>query len=139
MAVLDIDERRLGVDLDLPLDPDETILQSPSGDLPLLSGRPNLHQAVRRRTITGEGALLFRPAYGAGVISYVEAAGNPNTRARLVNALRRNLLADPRLADASVVATPGTADDPKAAAVTLDMAITVRKDPAADNLTLVVE
>lgn len=136
MAALDIDERRLGTDIHVPLDEDDEVLVTTSGDLPVDTGRANLHEAIRRRVLTLPSAIVFRSAYGAGVASFVEAAGSPAKRAQLENQIRRNLLADVRLSDATVDAARGTTEDPSAAATTVTISIKVRKDSQAETLSL---
>jgi phage baseplate assembly protein W len=131
-----LDERRLGVDLVIPLDPDGELAQTPTGDLPVLVGRPNLHEAMRRRLATHPGTLLHRAEYGVGIPGFLEREGTPSMRAQIENATRRNLLRDKRLSEVRVTASEGTPDDAAAAAVTVDLTIQVRKDTVADSLTV---
>ncbi len=137
MAALDIDERRFGSDIRVSLDPDDDNIQvTPTGDLPMDTGRANLHEAIRRRIQTLPGAILFRPTYGAGVVSFVEAVGTPAARAALENQIRRNLLEDDRVSDASADAAAGTTSDERAASTTLSVSIKAKKDSQSDTLSL---
>lgn len=139
MSVQAIDERRLLRDLDLPITVDDTLTPTSTGDLPGSAGRSNLRQAVRRRVLTSPGTLLWRPEYGGGLVDVVEAAATPGARAGLANAIRRNLLRDPRLSGATARVTlgvPGQAS--RAASVTVDLSITLRHDRSNQDLTLSV-
>lgn len=135
---LDIDVRRLGTDIRVSTDPEADIEASPTGDIPMDSGRANLYEAVRRRILTVPGSIVFRNTFGGGVLDFVEAAGTAATRARLENQIRRNLLADPRIADVTVSAAKGTESDAQAAAVTVSLTVKVLKDTQADSLSLTI-
>lgn len=103
-----LDIARLGVDVDIPVDPDGAITPTPTGDIPLLSGRSALDRGLLRRIVTEPGAMIYRPGFGVGALTWLGAANSPVERARLGAAVRRNLLADPRIVDASVTVAPQT-------------------------------
>lgn len=107
-----LDIARLGVDLDIPVDPGGAIVPTANGDVPLLSGRPALDRGLLRRLVTEPGALVYRPGFGVGVLTWLGAPNSPVARAQLAAAARRSLLADVRIVDASVTVVPQTnADD----------------------------
>jgi len=120
-----LDAARLGTDLDIPTDPGGSIRVTPTGDIPLLVGRPALDRGIERRLLTEPGAMVYRPTFGAGLLGRVGAANSPVERGRLAYAARLNLLADPRIKDAAVTATPST-DDP--GRVDIAATVTLRDD-----------
>jgi hypothetical protein len=136
MPSLAIDTRRMGEDIALDLDPDNGLRVTPTGDLQTVAGRANLRAALRRRVCTSPGELLHRPEYGAGAPDFIETIGNPSNRARLANQVRKNLLRDRRLADVAVGVSAGLPSDSRAAAVTVELTITPRRDSEAERLTV---
>lgn len=125
----------LFTDLEIPVDPDASLPITPSGDVRLVSGRPNLRGALRRRLASSPGELTHRPDYGCGVVAHVEEVSTPAARALLANDARRNLLRDPRLADARI-AVRATDDPTRPDAVTVSLAVALQREP--DDETLVV-
>jgi phage baseplate assembly protein W len=138
--VSSLDDERYGRDLAVPLDPDAVVRVTPTGDLPSVSGLANFSAAMQARAITSQGELLHRPKYGAGLLDAVEGAGTPGARARLANALRRNLLADPRVdggGEVRVSVVSGTPDDPtREGAITATVVATPRGLDQSVTLTL---
>ncbi len=136
MAVVD---DALGRDVALPEDPEDPLRITATGDLAVVSGRENVRAALRRRVVVAAGELLHRPEYGAGVPLYVERSSAPVWRSRLANAVRRNLLRDPRVAEARARVTAGLPDAPdRADVVTVDLAVRLRQDDATEAFTVTV-
>lgn len=123
--------RRLGSDLDLPLDTDAPLPMTVSGDLRLISGRANTHRALLRRVLVAPGALLHRPDYGGGLSISVSLPDSTTTRSRLANDGRRNVLADPRVADARV-AVGGSSTTP--GRLTVGLSVKLRGDDTEQKL-----
>ena len=63
---------RFLTDIALPRDPGGSLRTTPTGDLMLSSGRDNVAQALERRVLVGQGTLLHRPDYGAGLKLAIE-------------------------------------------------------------------
>lgn len=133
----DITEQRIGRDLVLPglggTDPAPPTL---TGDWPSISGRDNLHAAVRRRLVTAPGQLVHRPEYGGGLPLYVGRLATPGEAARLAAGARQNLLRDPRIAQADVRAgePPGMPS-----AVLVEVAVQPTGEPTSDTVAVVTE
>lgn len=111
-----VDADRFGTDLLVPLDEDETLRVTPTGDLDLITGRDNLARALGACALTSTGSLVHRPTYGGGLADDVESAATPGNLSRASNRLRAALLEDPRLAGGTldVTVAPGTPTDPRA-------------------------
>lgn len=111
-----VDADRFGTDLLVPMDEDESLRVTPTGDLDVISGRDNLGRALAAASLTSAGTLLHRPLYGGGLVDDVESAGTPGNLARASNRVRTALLQDPRLAGGTldVTVAPGTPTDPRA-------------------------
>lgn len=132
-----IDDDRFGRDLYVPLDETEELRVTPTGDLPDLTGYANLRGAIRARAVTSPGELLHRATYGAGLVDEVEAPNTPTGRARVSNALRRNLLADTRLGEVSVSVQIGTPGDASAVdTITATISARPRGDDVAIPITV---
>lgn len=67
------------------------------GDYQLIEGFENLRQAVRRRLLTRPGEYKFVPDYGVGVQLYLKKPRSPSRKSELQNAIKSNLLRDPRI------------------------------------------
>lgn len=124
-------EDLLGVDLEVPSDPDASIPISPTGDLRVLGGRPNLDAALRRRVSTSPGTLLHRPEYGAGMPDFLEQPHSPALRQQLASQIRRNVLREPRIANVRVSVGVAVPDRP---IVTLD--VTYPGQASASSITV---
>jgi hypothetical protein len=134
-----LDTLRLLTDLDLPIDPDDDLVPTAGGDLPTLSGRPNLIAAISRRLVTSPGSMLYRPTYGCGVLGYLGQANSPAVRAKLGTVIRANLLLDRRLKDVSVSLAVGTGETGAVdgSALTISLVLTLR-DGTTSPLVLTV-
>jgi hypothetical protein len=136
-AVMSTEARRLGTDLDLPLDSDEDVRPTPTGDLPVISGRTNVRMALIRRALVAPGELLHRPEYGGGLVLEV---GQPSTLSRrllLANQIRRDQLRDPRIEDSRVAVSAGTPSDHlRSGAITVELATRIRGDDAEQTFTV---
>lgn len=133
-------EDRFFVDLELPVDEGEDFATTTSGDLAVVAGRPNLDEAVRRRAVTAPGTMTHRPAYGGGLPLFVERLDSSAARSELATQLRRSVLQDPRVADASVrviSGAPGAPDRPNA--VTVEFGVRARSDAEAFRVVVAVE
>ncbi len=124
MSASALDAARFGVDLDIPIDPLGAIAVTPTGDLPMLSGRDCLVRDIQRRLVTQPGALIHRPAFGAGAIGYLGINNSAAARSRLGTDARANLLADGRLKDAAIALT----SDDGSSTLTLTATLTLRDD-----------
>ena len=69
-----------------------------TGDLLLVSGVPNLRQAILNRINTGLGELLFHLSYGCGARAIVGAVSGPTSALLAGRYVRAALTADPRIA-----------------------------------------
>lgn len=133
------DERRFGRDLDLPDDPDAPAPLTPTGDLATIAGRPAVHKNALRRLTSSPASMLHRPGFGAGLVDQIERMVSPTRRSATQNDARRNLLTDPRIADARVLVTPGLPGNPRALnAVTVEASVKLRGDETAEQLTTIL-
>jgi hypothetical protein len=126
--------RRLGTDLDLPLDPNEAIRVTPTGDLPVLSGRPNVQAAQRRRALVAPGGLVHRGDYGGGMVLELGQPGTPSRRTRLANQIRRNALRDTRIDEARVEVGGGPPGG-----LLVSLAIRISGDQADEQFSIALE
>ncbi|GIM45967.1 hypothetical protein DNHGIG_15160 [Collibacillus ludicampi] len=76
------------------------------GDLALVAGVDNLHQALERRWATPYGALFYAPDYGNTIFDMLSEPITPDWIERAIVAARSCILADPRVADVQVTVTP---------------------------------
>lgn len=130
---------RFGTDILLPTDPEADIAIGPTGDLVLVAGSANVSAALQRRTLTTPGELLFRPPYGAGIEDHLSRPSTPPRRAQIATLVRRNLLDDPRVSDATVTVAAGTpSDTSRPQAVTIGISARL-KDDAALSTTFIAE
>lgn len=133
---LAIDIDQLGRDLWLPETVDDVLRITPTGDIASLESHANLQSALRRRLGTSPGDLLHRPEYGAGVIDELERANTPARRAQLANAVRRNVLRDPRVRECTAsVAAGRPGDATRESALTVDLAVTVTHTSEREQLS----
>ena len=91
---------------DLSLNGDD-LAETSTGDLAVVSGAPNLAQAVLRRLIRAPGELVWAPGYGAGLTRFIEQANTPATRLVAAQLGRRSLRQDPRVDEVDVSVTAG--------------------------------
>lgn len=139
-AVLaDRNTRRLGTDVALPLDPGDEMALTGTGDLETVTGNANLQAAVRRRTVISPGALVHRPEYGAGLAQRVEQLNTPSARSLLANAIKRNTMRDPRVADCSVAVAVGRPSDTRPEAITVELSVRARGDETSQGFTVSAE
>lgn len=97
---LDSEIRRLfGTDIYF----DNDYLITDKGDFQLLKGVANLRQAIYHRLITRPGEYKFVSDYGVGITSYVKRKRTRSNLDRMENAIRDNLLRDPRISDISKI------------------------------------
>jgi len=133
------DDERFGVDIYVPIDEDEVLRPTPTGDLPVIRGRANLSHALAANVITTPGELIHRPGYGGGLAQDVETPATPGALARSANRLRAALLLDARLAgrDVRVSVTPGLPSDPgRAGTVTASISAVPHGDTAPTVVTV---
>lgn len=133
--MLDADVRRFGRDLRLPEAGEDDLTITASGDVSTRAGRGNLAAAIRRRICTSPGDLTHRPRFGAGLLDRLEGSTAPAARAALANAIRANLLQDPRIAEVSVVVEAGTDDDAQAAALTVTVTYRAAQEEVSETLS----
>lgn len=95
-AVVDAD-RVYGVDLDLS----SGVLSAVDGDMALISGRPNLRQAINHRIVTDLQELLFHLAYGCGVRRVLGTASGPAAGLLGAQYVKSALDLDPRIENVS--------------------------------------
>lgn len=91
-AIVDPD-RVYGVDLDLS----GGQLSAVDGDLALISGRPNLRQAINHRIVTDLQELLFHLSYGCGVRRVLGTANGPASGLLGAQYVKSALDLDPRI------------------------------------------
>lgn len=128
-------ERRFLRDLELP-GADDELRVTASGDLRSIAGLENLKASVRRCAVTSPGRLLHRPDFGGGLPLSIETPLRPSDLATLQNRVRRALLRDSRVEDASVRTTRGLPGESRAAALTVELA--VRPRGGEDDLSLAI-
>lgn len=87
---------------DLRRGPDGDALRTPTGDVALSSGPANVAQAASWRAVRDPGALVWQPLYGGGLGARIEGPDTPATRQLAAQLIRRDLLRDPRVAEARV-------------------------------------
>lgn len=134
---LDLDTARFGMDLRLPDSEDTAILETAAGDVPHVSGRACLRQALRMRIFGNPGELLHRPDYGCGLVRFVEQPMTPSMRARLASTIRSGLLGDPRIADCSVtVSTGAPGQASRSGALTIEITYRPADDSEVDAFTV---
>jgi len=133
MTVADV--QRFGRDLWLPEAGDESLRVTASGDLPCRQGRPNLESAIRRCICTTPGDLTHRPRFGAGLLDRLEGSTSPAARSALANAIRSALLADPRILEVAVSVQAGAGDEPRAAALTVEVTYRPARDDRSTTVT----
>lgn len=131
-----LDTLRFGTDLDLPDDPDEAIEVTPSGDLPLVTGRTNLRAALRRRFVVAPGTLVHRPEYGGGLPLYIERIANRRIQSQLATALRRNALRDSRIRDATITVAAVADAASGGPGVQVEARLKVAGDQGAESFSL---
>lgn len=113
MSLTDIQTRRLGTDVELPLDPDDDIPLTNTGDMQTVTGVANLQLALPRRCCVSPGTLVHRPDFGGGLVDQVSAPTTLDRRASIASNIRRNLLRDPRVSESRVSVSrpaPGRGD-----------------------------
>lgn len=106
---LNINEVDLILGTDLAFD-DSGDLTISNGDLAVVSGFPNLQQALQNRLETEKGELVYHPDYGNGLLAYL---GTINGFPLVVFAnkeITRTLLADPRVYSVSSISTQANGD-----------------------------
>lgn len=89
----------------------EDLAETPTGDLDDISGAANVAQAAMRCLIRTPGELVWAPAYGAGLLNWIEQPNTPSFHDLAAQLGRRALLRDPRIAEVNLSATPSTTDD----------------------------
>lgn len=88
---------------------DGDVAISPGGDLAVVSGIPNLDQAVRNRLLTEPDEYFFGD-YGATLKQYVDSV-DPTAVQKIPQDIAASLAQDPRIASASATATQATSGD----------------------------
>ena len=104
-----IDEVRFGRDAALPVG---AVVPTLTGDWPTVTGAGNLTGAIRRRIATLPGEMVHRPAYGAGLLGYLERPSSVVTAARLTASIVDNVARDSRV-DSSEVSVREDAANPE--------------------------
>lgn len=133
-------DERLKRDLELPEAPGQRLFVTASGDLRTLEGKTNLRSAIRRRVVTLRRAMSHRPEYGGDLPLFIEDANSPSVRGEMSVSIRRNMLRDGRLSDASAEVSLGDPVNPiNDFAVTVDLTIQVRDDDESEGISLELE
>lgn len=132
------DAQRFGRDIYLPDAPGDTLGVTATGDLLLVDGRANARAALRRRLVVSPGTLIHQPDYGVGLLDALELPNTSALRTQLSTGARRNLLADDRVAEATVGVSLGAPDGTQSAsAMTVQLRVTWKADQRqAETLTL---
>lgn len=108
---------------DLKLGTDGDLVETLTGDLAVLSGVPNVRQALVRRMLCAPGELVWAPRHGGGLVTSLERLNSPAQRLLMAQLGRANLLQDRRVASAQVTVT---ADARTAQRVTVEItAVTI--------------
>jgi len=94
-------ERRFFRDAALP-GRGASVIPTPTGDWPTVSGEQNLKGAVIRRIVTFPGEMTHRGGYGAGLTAQIETPSLPIRQARLTAAILDNLTRESRVESARV-------------------------------------
>lgn len=90
---------------DLKLGAEGDLAETPTGDLAVLSGVPNVRQALLRRMLCAPGELVWAPRHGGGLVTSLERLNSPANRLLMAQLGRANLLQDRRVASAQVTVT----------------------------------
>lgn len=88
------------------------LVKSPSGDLDILTGLNNLHQALYHRLITQPGSLIHRPNYGVGLKDYQNAVNSIDTQRRLAARIDEQFREDFRVQEVSGLRVETDKDNP---------------------------
>ena len=132
-----IDDARFGRDIYVPIDPDEAIRVTPTGDLQSVTGYANLSAWIEGCAVTNPGELVHRPDFGGGLMAAVETANTLTGRSRLANRMRPALLKDGRFREIKVSAAQGLpSDTTRSDAVTVTILATPNGDNTAFSVTL---
>ena len=117
-GVLDVTDL-YGTDLDLS---DGQLHANAAGDLLLISGAPNLTQAINHRLDTHCGELLFHPAYGSQIYELRGEPAGPATNQLAAGYTERAIRADTRIVGVQNVSATviGDVTSAKATAIATD-------------------
>lgn len=95
--------------LDVTAQGADTVTTS-AGDLALVEERACLRQAVIRRIITAPGDWAALPRYGVGARRWVKRRNSRASRDELVERIRSQLRAEPRIVSVATIAVEVTED-----------------------------
>lgn len=89
------------------------LVKAPDGDLDLITGLKNLHQALYHRLITQPGSLIHRPDYGVGLKNYQNAVNSIDTQRRLAARIDEQFRQDFRVQEVSGLRVTTDDDNPE--------------------------
>lgn len=72
-------------------------MATPTGDLQLVSGLSCVVQDIKHRLISPADALFLHPGWGADLVRFIHAQGDPLIRLDLQQAVQEGLESDPRV------------------------------------------
>lgn len=72
-------------------------LQTPSGDLEIVSGLDNVKEALFRRLLTTPGTLIHRPTYGVNIKAFQNGVNNLDSQRKLALAIKEQFEEDSRV------------------------------------------
>lgn len=67
------------------------------GDLKTIEGPDNLRVALLRRWVTEPGTFVYRPDYGAGILSFRNSVMSLDTQRKIAKRIEEQSLKDPRV------------------------------------------
>lgn len=99
-------------------------VETPSGDLEVISGLDNLKEALFRRLITTPGSVIHRPEYGVNLKAYQNSLSNLENQRRLAQTIKEQFELDSRVEEVSGVSF--NVDDNKPDMIKVNVKVSVR-------------
>lgn len=100
------------------------LLETPSGDLDIISGKNNLKEALFRRLITEPGSIIHRPEYGIGTKQFQNAANSVANQRVLAQRIIDQFPLDPRVKEVTGVRMEFEDDNPEKVVLFVRIVIT---------------
>ena len=100
------------------------LVETPSGDLDVISGLDNLKEALFRRLITTPGSVIHRPEYGCNLKAYQGSLNNLENQRRLALTVKQQFELDERVEQVTGVSF--NVDDNKPDMIQVNVKVKVR-------------
>ena len=124
---------RFLTDIAMPRSPAGELRATPTGDLKLSAGRDNAAQALERRVLVGQGTLLHRSDYGAGLKMAIERSTSPTERAQQAARIQRQMARDERVVASESTVSLSTDADSR---VVVDLSVQLKGDDDTQTLSI---